>query len=430
MWSASPELLPAHAALLTGCDPRLAQRPNVKVVGRESELASWYVPDGLPRLSQQFLANGFETAAFVDDAAISPVHGFAKGFQHLVGSREREADPSTLAGFDGVSTRFLNWLNVQPTARSWFAYMQVGDLDRVWQRTDVDPRWDTFFEPRPELARVPAVADGEHVFFAVPRGRWSGGTLSLGEYEARYDGALCQLDGKLRRLFADMRRRGWLENTTIVVVGSYGLSLGESGLFVDSGTLSDCDLHVPLIIRPALRFEVPRGATSDVLASTLDLAPTLLALHDLPIPKTMQGVSLVPALRGETTALREYAFASGGLQHGTVAIDARYCNEVSFPGAGFDPRLVQSWYGDTLDHRAEPRYFLHDRDTSTSPGHLEGSAECEAAAARLSAAATKWFAAVDQARAILHRPALTRSDDSAAVIEDLLKRGLLGRGAE
>jgi hypothetical protein len=308
--------------------------------------------------------------------------------------------------------------------------LQVGELERMWQGTEFDADPDTYYEPRPELARVPAVADGEHVFFAVPRGRWSGGTLSLGEYESRYDLAVRRLDRKLARLLNSMRIRGWLENTTIVVVGSFGLSLGESGLFVDSGTLSDCDLHVPLIVRPSLRFEGPRGIQSDALASSLDIAPTLLALHGIAIPKAMQGVALSDALRGGTDGAREYAFASGGLQRGTVAIDARYCREVSFPGAGLDPRVVQSWYGDTLDHRAEPRYFLHDRKLSGGCGHLEGSAECEAASARLSNAASKWFAAVDEARAVLHRPALTHGSEQTTVIDDLVKRGLLGHGAD
>jgi len=426
-WSASPDRLAAHAAVLTGCDPRLAQRPNVKVTGRESELASWYIPDALPRLPQQFLANGFETAAFVDDPALGQVHGFAKGFQQLRSFGESESVPSTQIGFDGVASKFMSWLNSHPPARSWFAYMHVADLERVWQRTEIDPHWDTFFEPRPELSQVPAVADGEHVFFAIPRGRWSGGTLSLGEYEARYDGALRQLDTKLARLFDNMRRRGWLENTTIVIVGSYGVSLGESGLYVDSGTLSDSDLRVPLIVRPSLKFEGPRGVKADVLISALDIAPTLFALHDVAIPAAMQGVSQLNSLHGDATPAREYAYASGGLQRGTLAVDARWCLETSDPGAGLDPRTVRSWFGDALDHSGEQRTFLHDRLLDTQAGHLDGSFDCTAARERLFGAQKQWFDRIDEARRILHRPGQARAEEAGSVIEDLVKRGLLGR---
>ncbi|MBL8858928.1 MAG: sulfatase [Planctomycetes bacterium] len=425
-WSAAPDVVPAHAAILTGCDPRLAQRPSVKVTGRESELASWYVPDALPRLSQQFLAQGFETAAFVDHAALSPVHGFAKGFQQLVGLSGSDAAPQAQIGFEGVAARFMNWLNAHPPARSWFAYVHVGDLERLWQRVETDPHWDTFFEPRPELAHVPAVADGDHVFFAVPRGRWSGGTLSLGEYEARYDGALRQMDTKLARLFDNMRRRGWLENTTIVIVGTHGVSLGESGLYADSGTLSDTDLHVPLIIRPPLKFDAPRGHRSTILVSTLDIAPTLLEMHAIPVSRAMQGVSLLDAVRGLSTPVRGIAFASGGLQRGRLALDTRYCFEESWPGEALDPQVVRSWYGDTLDHRGEARLFLHDRESASGPGHVEGSSPDASATDRLSRACSDWFAAVDDARALLHRPTAASAVESGALIDDLVKRGLLG----
>lgn len=424
-WSAAPELIPSHAAILSGCDPRLARRPNVRVTGPESERASWYLPDALPRLPQQFLAQGFQTAAFFDDASLDQTHGFAKGFQECHGSRG-EISPAEEGGFERVASKFLNWLNTNPTGHSWFAYVHVGDLDRAWQRAVVDPRWETFFEPRPALSQVPPVADGEHVFFAVPRGRWSGGTFSLGEYEARYDAALRQLDQRLARMLEAMRQRGWLENTTIAIVGTYGFSLGESGLFVDSGTLSDVDLRVPLIVRPSLRFEGRRGAQSEVLASVLDLAPTLLALHALPIPPTMQGVSLVPALHGESAPAHRYVFASGGVQRGTLVVDERFCLETSYPGAALDQATVRSWFGDSVDHLSEARVFLHDRSTSRSLGHLEGGLTCEAAIARLSEAGERWFAGVDEARTLLHPTFTERRDDPGAVLDLLRKRGLLG----
>lgn len=434
-WSASPDVLAAHAGILTGCDPKLAQRPNVKITGPESELASWFIPDSLPRLSQHFLAHGFETAAFVDHPAISQVHGFAKGFQNFHAFREENSSQAEV-GFDGVAARFVNWLGSRDVSQDWFAYMHIDDLERLWSRSETDPHWDTFFESRPELARVPPVADGEHVFFAVPRGRWSGGTLSLGEYEARYDGALLKLDGKIKNLLETLRRRGRLEFTTVVIVGTFGLSLGESGLYVDSGTLSDTDLHVPLIIRPALRFQYPRSHKTHALASTIDVAPTLLDMYGLPIPKGMQGVSQLSILAGSDEPVRTVTFASGGLQDGTVAIDAGACFERSFPGRGRDQRADRSWYGDAIDHAAEARTYLHDRKLQPSPGHLPASSSgaqvpSDASApsdpevtARLSRAALDWYAWIDAARKILHSPSTARTGESARVAEELERRGL------
>ncbi len=50
---------------------------------------------------------------------------------------------------------------------------------------------------------------------------------------------------------------------------------------------------------------IPRGATPAALASNVDLAPTLLALGGASIPASVDGRSLVSALRGDTTAVRD-----------------------------------------------------------------------------------------------------------------------------
>jgi arylsulfatase A-like enzyme len=422
-WSASPDMLASHAAILTGCDPLLARRPDVKVTGPESELAAWYIPDGIPRLAQQFLAHGYATAAFVDHASISSVHGFARGFQQFDAYREENV-PANGYSFDVTASRFRNWLPRDP-GQNWFAYLQVNDLERVWQRSGVDPHYDTLFAPRPELEQVPPVADAAHVFFAVPRPRWSGGTLSLGEYEARYDGALKQLDGKLRRLLESMSRSGWLKNTTVVIVGTFGTSLGESGLYLDSGTLSDVDLHVPLVVRPALSMSGTRGRVVTQLSSTIDLAPTLLDMAGVPVPKGMQGVSLKRIVEGADVTVRRVAFASGGLQEGRAAIDARWCYEQSYPGRGQDRRAARSWFGDDLDHWSEPRVFLHDRRSSTSLGHVDESSADPIAGERLSQDAAEWFGWIDRAARVLHGRQGTLDPASKAVADELVQRGMM-----
>jgi arylsulfatase A-like enzyme len=426
-WSASPDMLAAHAAILTGCDPLLARRPDVKVNGPESELAAWYIPDGLPCLAQQFLAHGYATAAFVDHPSISPVRGFARGFQEFAAYRE-DAVPRNGYGFEVTAARFRNWIPRDP-AQSWFAYLQIDDLERVWQRSGIDPHYETLYAPRPELEQVPPVADAAHVFFAVPRARWSGGTLSLGEYEARYDGALKQLDAKIRRLLESMSRIGWLKHTTVVIVGTFGTSLGESGLYLDSGTLSDVDLRVPIVIRPALAASFARGRNVDRLASTIDLAPTLLDLHGIPVPKGMQGVSLKSLLEGGDAPVRQYAFASGGLQEGRAVIDAHWCYERSFPGRGQDRRARESWYGDARDHGDEPREFLHDRRTNPTLGHVEDSSNDPIAGDRLPQVSAEWFDWIERAARVLHARPGTLDRSSRPMIDELVRRGMLPPGS-
>jgi arylsulfatase A-like enzyme len=430
-YTTSPEVLTAHASLLTGCDPTIARRAPFAAPESAWLVSDCYIPDDVPHLAQEFLSHGYRTAAFVDHPGISSFYGFGAGFQDFFGYKSEAVLQKSELGFQDLVTKFMQWLTPQDADKDWFAYLHVNDLERIW--THPDPKWDTFFEPRPELSSVPPVAQEDHAFFAIPRPRWSGGTSSLGEYEARYDGELRLLDSKLGRLLEGLRSKGRLANTTVVVVGTYGIGFGESGLYLDSGTLSDADLHVPLILRPSPLLECRVGTKTDHLASTMDLAPTLLDLAQIPKPRGMHGVSQAGVLRGEPDPARQFAFASGGLQSGFAVIDARWCYEHSSPGTLQMPALPAgetmpatlslSWYGDNLDHSTVYRTFLHDRQANPSTGHLSGSVRDEKTVARLSEAGTDWFTWMLRARDVMQRASSSQLNLDASTLAELRRRG-------
>jgi len=72
-------------------------------------------------------------------------------------------------------------------------------------------------------------------------------------------------------------------------------------------TVYDRGVKTPLIVR--LPGVVKPGAVSASLVSTVDIAPTILELAGLPIPKTMQGVSFAPVLRDPAAEVRAYVVA-------------------------------------------------------------------------------------------------------------------------
>ena len=51
--------------------------------------------------------------------------------------------------------------------------------------------------------------------------------MSLGTYEARYDGRLRGLDQDLGAMLEVLRASGRLTNTTVCIIGSFGLQFGE-----------------------------------------------------------------------------------------------------------------------------------------------------------------------------------------------------------
>jgi hypothetical protein len=353
-WATAPWGLPSAASLLTGCDPFVARRllPAGVPVTRSTR---WNIPREAPRLAAQYLRAGWSTAAFVEDPDLAPVRGFQGGFQIWVRGTEPAASRAP-EGLAGAPLRLVQWLQTLERGEDWFAFLQVSDLERAWRRGEA--LWDSYFEPRPELASVPPVGDAEHLFHAIPRERWSGGIHSLGEYEARYDGSLRRLDAVLGRVLARLERSGRLEDTTVCVVGTFGLSFGEGGLLLDHGTFSDADLRVPWILKPAASAGLGPGRRVEALASLLDVAPTLLELSGLDMPPTMHGVSFARLLRGEGGPPRDFAVARCAFQDGYAVIEPDWKLELTRPWIVDRPILADSWYGSPPPHPEQVREVL------------------------------------------------------------------------
>lgn len=358
MWSTAPWSLPAGASLLTGCDPYLARR-RLPASIPATVATRWNIPRQAPRLAQEFLREGWSTAAFVDDALLAPVHGFSLGFETFIMQSSPHAPPSS-EGLSGLPLRLVQWMQTLERGQDWFAYLQLSDLERTWAAPD--PQWDTHFASRPELATVPPVGDAEHLYYAIPRARWSGGMQTLGEYEARYDGALSRLDTVLARLISHLAQIGRLRDTTLCIVGSHGIGFGESGLYVDHGALAESDLRVPWILRPRAEAGIPEGQRVPALASLLDVAPTLLDIAGLPAQPSMHGLSFVPYLRGRTTSPpRSFAVARSGLQDGYLVIEPDWTLELTRPWVVDDEILASSWYGAPPPYARTPRVELRRR---------------------------------------------------------------------
>ena len=423
-FSPSPELQGAHAALLSGTEPALAYRAELAREPTDdpiARLSEWSLPQGLPRLAREFLAAGYTTAAFVDHFGLSDVYGYGAGFGDFQCFAPDSRQESSV-GYEAVAKKLFGWLRERSPSEDWFAYVHVNDLERLWQKGDSDER---FFVPRPELDEVPPVAQAERSFFAVPRPRWRNATRTLGEYEALYDGALRRLDSKFGQLFAELRERERLRNTTVVIVGTFGVGFGEAGLMLDSGTLSDVDLHVPLIIRPAPILRCKQGVRCSELASICDVAPTLLDLANpkLRKPAGMSGVSLAPVLFGSGPSPRTLGFATGGVHGGFAVFDSRWCFESIQPAAGGSAELLRSWTGG--DGAALPRRHLHDRTQPDDLGHLGPGVQDEGRAAGMERAGIDWYQQVALARDVL-RGKRRLADLSAEDRKRLAESGLLG----
>jgi arylsulfatase A-like enzyme len=98
--------------------------------------------------------------------------------------------------------------------------------------------------------------------------------------------------GRLRRVLVDC---GLAENTVIIYSSDHGSMLGAHGL-AGKWLMYEESIRVPLIIHdPRLRAG-QRGRRCDEMVLSIDLAPTILSLADVPVPSEMQGRDMTPLL--------------------------------------------------------------------------------------------------------------------------------------
>lgn len=410
-YAASSRRLPSHAALLTGCDPLPVQRliPEGVEESLLEDLAwSWSIPELYPSLAVELLAHGWETAGFFDHRNLTPVRGFRRGFAQFTTTADlgRVYDLDE-AGLHVLSDRVLQWLRGLERDRDWFAYVQLDDLERSWSLPA--SQWERYFRAEAD-DRVPPAGNTDEVFHAIPRSRWRGVPLSVGEHEAIYDGHVRRLDGELRRLLGGLELLGLDERTTVVVVGGHGVQFGEAGRILASGCYSMADLHVPWVVRPSAALAgrlAPRGTRIDGLTSNIDLAPTVLDVAGVEIPFAMHGRSQVPVLRGDASGVRKECFASLGLLGGWAAIGDRHVVEYLELDRGADAALVRAWTGSLAP--GEPAWRTYDRRAERFPGpdyrfELPEVAEVR----RLASAGEAWFGRLNDVREILRGSWLDR----------------------
>jgi arylsulfatase A-like enzyme len=168
---------------------------------------------------------------------------------------------------------------------------------------------------------------------------------------ALYYGMITHLDDQIGRLLRTLDARGLRNNTLVVFAGDNGLAVGQHGL-LGKQNLYDHSVRVPLVFRGP---GVPANRRSAVLCYLHDIYPTLCELAGLRIPDTVEGQSLVPAMRGRPLQNRDTLYAAYRDVQRMVR-DNRY-KLIEYPRANrrqlFDIRR-DPW--ETRDLSQEPRH--------------------------------------------------------------------------
>lgn len=148
------------------------------------------------------------------------------------------------------------------------------------------------------------------------------------------------IDDEVGRLIAYLEKEGLMDNTVIIYTSDQGFYMGEHGWF-DKRFMYEESMRTPLLMR--LPESLKKRGDIPQLVQNIDYAPTLLDIAGAPIPEDMQGVSILPLLKGRKPAEWRKSL---------------YYHYTEFPGEHF----VRRHYGVRTD-RYKLIHFYNDIDS-------------------------------------------------------------------
>ena len=123
---------------------------------------------------------------------------------------------------------------------------------------------------------------------------FNGDTLDFDQWKYQrymedYLRCIVSVDESVGKILDYLEATGQDKNTMIIYTSDQGFHLGEHGLF-DKRFMYEESLRTPMVMR--FPSEIRPGKKSELMVQNLDIAPTLLDLAGIEVPKDMQGLSL------------------------------------------------------------------------------------------------------------------------------------------
>ena len=288
------------ASLFTGLNPH---RHGVYSGHRltDGRLYSDTLADSLPTLASELRANGYITAAWLQQSQLKAASGYGRGFLFY---NENSRDIAT------INRRFLSWMRRIGRSAPVFAYLHYIDLHDPYRPA---PPYETLYG---ETANVRAKLDESRwkkTLESIQTGLVELTPTDVDELVNLYDGQLTFIDEHLGRLFASLRDMGDFDDTLIILTSDHGDGFMEHGFISHSVKPYDELIKVPLIVRlPGAELAGKRIARQVRL---IDVMPSILDWTDSALPDGLDGQSLggsIEAGQVEPLAISEVEMRGDG----------------------------------------------------------------------------------------------------------------------
>jgi arylsulfatase A-like enzyme len=245
-------------------------------------------------IAQLLQAQGYRTGAFLANMTTAPNRGFDTSFMW-----EDAIQEQTLWDRE-VTTACAKWLRAMPPGQKFFGWVHLMDPHKPYHPP---PPYDVAFDPK---------YDGEFngdddQLDDVTLGRRDMSPRDFEHVLALYDGQILSCDRYVAKVMKTLEATGRLDDTIVVFFSDHGEELCDHNhFFFHTCSMYDGVTRIALAMR--LPGALPKGKIVDAQVEEIDVLPTVMELLDLPVPRDVQGESLVLVANGRALPKNPFAF--------------------------------------------------------------------------------------------------------------------------
>ncbi len=274
--------LPSVATLLTGLLP---DQHGLKTTDDR-------LSEEIETVAERLQDAGYQTAAFTDGGFLDPLWGFAQGFNRYDSTAGEAWDPKDVSVIEAQASAWLRENRLEP----FFLLVHTYEAHQPYR---FQPGFSERFLGNEEIE----TESEEILAWDLYRNRGDNDFLRRGV--ALYDGEIARADHYIGRLIQTLRETGGFDDTAIIVTSDHGEEfLEHGGVEHGTGKVFDENIRVPLIVKlPG----VTEGMRIETPVSGVDLAPTVLGIAGLDVPRSFAGHSVLARAVSEVPNRRVFA---------------------------------------------------------------------------------------------------------------------------
>ncbi len=296
--SQAPWSLPSHASLFTSLNPNEHGSASLNEANFSETIG---IRQNLTTLAEVLKQNGYATAAFVDSPFVA-FKGFEKGFNefHVTQPGSPDSEEVDLRGdAENVSINALAWLE-KNRGKKFFLFVQYLAPHQPYSPPEGFREFinedDYSKEFRSGGISAPKLMEmmKERCEICPAKNRSNGGPDYI---VAHYDGEVKFADFNIGTLANWIYSNEIGNETAFFVLSDHGEELFDRGKFEHTYSLYDEVLRVPLVMSGP---NVPKNVRIKSQVRLIDVAPTVLEIAGVGIPRQFKGQSLLPLANGKT----------------------------------------------------------------------------------------------------------------------------------